>query len=497
MVSTFLTLSLLRGCKILLSVGSILVFARIVGANQVMDSWVLALSLSSGVGMIMWGALNETLRTRYIQLCTDANVTKKRTYIKNLLFFGGTINVLVGLLIILACVTHYLLFNDLNSAFFNDLLLVTIALAPTLAINQFTAMTTCIMNCEGKIYSIEVSGAFGAILNIFLITVLFENYGIWSLVTGFYAFVLSSFFYSIYWISSTHRCILNTDIKIHFHYFKPFLHIAGLLVISYCVGQVTVIIERALAVNLGEGVVSIVNYAMQIKNSLQAVIATVLLSLVVPILTRAKSKNMKEKFLSSIKQSESIVIMILLLVIPILSGSSRAISELIFSKSYSYSENIQHFEHLLIFYSLSLLPVIYYVFYGYVLVSSDQIRTYAFVGIVCQLFSLLVTVSLIQFIGVYVFPTSLFMSHLLVSVFMIKYSELQTFVFLLRMITRSASILLTSLAVFYFKQSFLLVINENPYLDILASVIMSILFILIFNLVFPSYRVVSFSKKLA
>ena len=175
MVNKFLTLSLLRGFKILLSVGSILVFARIIGANQAMDSWVLALSLSSGIGMIMWGALNETLRTRFIQLCSGTGITEKRTYIKNLLFWGWTINSLVGLLIVLVCVAFYFFVNEIDTILLDDLLLLTIALAPTLAITQFTAMTTCIMNCEEKIYGIEVSGVVGAILNIFLVSVLFET----------------------------------------------------------------------------------------------------------------------------------------------------------------------------------------------------------------------------------------------------------------------------------------------------------------------------------
>lgn len=423
MLSKFVYLSFLRAIKILLSVGSLLVFARIVGVNDRMDIWVLAFAIVTGAGMIIWGALNEVLRSRYINIKDGKPKTELIKYTTSLHVGALIINFSI-IIVVLAVFFIYSNLEDYDpDTRLSQVLMFTALLSPSLILSQYVAVSTCLMNCEGEIYKPEIVGVCASILNVLIVVFGYKDLGIFSLVLGYYSYLILCTLYSHYFNTTNGLFYLKWFTNFRLNYFLPFVGVAGLLIGAYASGQLNVFVEKALSANMDVGVVSLVNYSSQIKGSLQAVFSSVLLSIVVPIMTFKYIKKDKSGYIKALEQGQAIIFGILIFVIPVLTSSSSSIAEIIFSNNVLASEQKVAFETLLQGYIFSLYPVLLYVIYGCALVSIGKEREYAILAIICQFISILFTLAFVNIFSFKVFPLSLFVSHLIVAFIMIYHAN--------------------------------------------------------------------------
>jgi putative peptidoglycan lipid II flippase len=471
MLNKFVYLSFLRAIKILLSVGSLLVFARIVGVNDRMDIWVLAFAIVTGAGMIIWGALNEVLRSRYIKIRDGKPKTELIKYTTSL-HVGALI---INLSIIIVAVAVFFIYSNLGGydpdVRLSQVLMFTALLSPSLILSQYVAVSTCLMNCEGKIYQPEIIGVCASIINISIVFFGYNDLGIFSLALGYYTYLFICSLYAHYFNTTNGLFYFKWLTHFKLSYFLPFVGVAGYLIAAYASGQLNVFVEKSLSANMDEGVVSLVNYASQIKGSLQAVFSSVLLSIVVPIMTLKYIKKDNSGYVKALDQGQAIIFGILILVIPVITSSSSSVAEIIFSNNALTAEQKMAFETLLQGYIFALYPVLLYVIYGCALVSIGKEREYAILAIICQFVSILFTLVFVNIFSFKVFPLSLFVSHLIVAFIMMYNAKINLTNTIRRVLVYAGIILILSIALKNIKLNFFQVALTSPITDLSFSVL--------------------------
>jgi hypothetical protein len=70
------------------------------------------------------------------------------------------------------------------------------------------------------------------------------------------------------------------------------------------------------------------------------------------------------------------------------------------------------------FYSWAAIAVFLYLILGIALISSKRGKAYAFYGIIAQVIMILANVFFNKILGIYIFPLSLFLSHIIAAFFM-------------------------------------------------------------------------------
>lgn len=192
------------------------------------------------------------------------------------------------------------------------------------------------------------------------------------------------------------------------------------LFLSYGAGQLNSLLEKYIASLIGVGVISSINYAVQIKGSFQAIITSVMFTLVVPSLTRASAKIDGAEFFVLLKEALTLALIFLLFVIPILFGTADALAETIIGSSQTTLEDVIDLAWLIRLYGAALLPVVLFVVFGVALLAQQKSGPYALLGIGAQVFSAILLIGTFGAIGKAAFPIALFVSHMIAALFMLR-----------------------------------------------------------------------------
>lgn len=477
MIKKFLTLFFLRGVKILLSVASMLVLARIVGVSDSMDIWVLAFSYVTGAGMVMWGPVNELLRSKYIRLKNHSGSDEVYEYVISLINVTILLNCLVVLLFFITYIADIDIFKAaLQPQYKAKFLFIMLVLTPSLILSQYASVAACLINCHDSIYMPELIGILGGIFNILIVYLFYDEYGIYSLVTGYYVSLLISICYGLkfYWRYGflNPKRILNFDFK----HFKYFYKGAPVLAIAYFAGQFNGLYEKSVAANMGVGYVSLVNYASQIKGTLQAVFASVLITLIVPALSRINFRDHGLSFYKVFSQGQSIMLLLLLIIIPIITSTSASLTSVIFGNKIEIDSQYKIFSNLLVFYALCLFPICLYLIFGFGLISQGKEKIYALISTATQIVSLSITYSLSEYLKSAVFPLSLFVSTSIAAICMLHFIEIPYKKLILRKLTiYGTSTLLIASVLFFFEHILLGYFKIVPVVDIAIFSILGML----------------------
>ena len=478
MLKKFLGLFFLRGVKILLSVATMLVLARIVGVSDGMDIWVLAFSYVTGAGMITWGPLNEMLRSKYIRLNNNTTENTSREYFNGLI---GASVILNFLIIFIFSILYFFKIDILGSAVQTQykavLVFVIFVMSPTLILSQYTSISTCLINCHDVLYAPELIGIIGGVLNILIVYLYYHQYGIYSLVAGYYASLFLSAAYGLifYWRNNFFNQIkiFNFNMK-HFQYFFKGVPI---LMVAYFLGQFNSLYEKSVANNMGVGFVSLVNYASQIKGTLQAVFASVIITLIVPTLSKINFREHSEIFYKNFSQGQSIVLLFLLMLIPAITSSSSALTTLIFSEKIELDTKFTIFSNLLEFYTVCLFPIGLYLIFSFGLISQGKEKIYAAISIATQIVSIVITYSFSSFIQAAIFPASLFVSHTIAALSMLYFIEINDKMLIVRKFLIYGLItLLISFFILFVKHVLLMLYSWSPFVDVAISMMLGLVF---------------------
>ena len=422
----FLLLASLRFAKLGLTVGILVLYARAFGIGIRMDSWVFATGVTASVGMALWGPVNEIMRSRFVRQVAESGEETARANAVSLLVFTSAASVLV-------CIALFLFAHQIVGTLYASgqpgahaqVLKLFALMLPSIVIGQALSSGTAYMNCYDVIYAPEFLGIASAILNLGCAFLLSPILGIYSLVVGYYLGAAISLTVVVHFLRSRGFLRGMVGMRQVLQDSRSAMLFAAPLFFAYGAGQVNGILEKYLASLLGVGVMSTVNYASQIKSTLQAVLASVLFSLVVPRLTQSASQEGSKEFRRMVVESQRLGMVFVFIFIPFVFGTADALAAILFGKAASNAGTLNEMTMLIRFYIVALVPVALYLVYGVALLAQQKGRAYATLGMAAQALSALICVGSFRILGSIVFPIAMFCSHLTASLLMLQRIEVQ------------------------------------------------------------------------
>ena len=409
---------ILKLIKMPLTILTLALTAKYFGVGIDKDVWLLALGAVTMIDLAIWGPVNETFRSRFVLMKETEGEEKSFKDVQSLLFYIFIFSIL--LTVFLELFPHLLARLIAPSYNEEDLLkLVTMIriLAPFLLVNQFILISTSILNAYEKFYIPEIASFVSQIINLILIVFFADILGINSLAIALYisSFLLIGFL--IYQFKKEKINLFQQSFP-NFSGFRKFFFYAIPFFIPYFIGQISGTIERTLATELGKGVVSIVDFSRKIPEMLNGILITVVLTILVPVLTKAFANKEESKYEAEFLSSYKLGLFGLVAFITFFINGSDPILNLLYS-SKSISENDMSSIILLSkFFAISLLGVYSYIVFGMSMLSVDKGKLYAGYGSMAQILLIVINFTLIKKVGIIIFPISYFISHFIAAIFM-------------------------------------------------------------------------------
>lgn len=417
----FLLLALLRFSKLGLSLLFLLICARLFGVGVTMDSWVFASGLVAAAGMFAWGPVNEIVRSRFLLQAARSSFAEAAQSATRLMRFTALGSVLLALVLWLAGPWLLpLLYTGADAESDRLVLQVFVLMLPSLVLGQVLALGAAYLNCCDMIYAPECIGVGAALLSLGCVYALGPSLDVYALIVAHYAGLLFSVLGVL--VLLLHRRFLGAELQPAFGpMVRDYLLFSVPLFFSYGAGQANGMLEKALASSLGAGMVSSVNYASQIKSTLQAVVSSVLFSLAVPRLTHAQATGCSLHEFSLVwREVQRVVVLFLLVVLPPFWGGADLITTVLFGASRVSVGQQSLVTDLIRWYLIALFPVALYLVHGSALLAQQKGRSYAVWGVASQAISACCCLLLVQMLGPKVFPVALLFSHGLAAVAMAR-----------------------------------------------------------------------------
>lgn len=416
---TSIALIVIRFCKIAFSVITLTLLAKYFGVAVELDLWIITSTLITTLNLALWGPLNETFRAKFVHLKETEGEAAALFRVRSLLVAIFLITVTVSILLVLfsenisQIATHNI--GEKERKYFINIFLLLI---PSLVINEFINIGSSVLNAYNIFYLPEILGISSSIINLIVIYFLGSQLGVFALIIGLYISILVNGSAILLYVRKNDIKVLSGGYTLKFWAIKPFIYFSLPFFFPYFITQIQTILEKFLANDLGDGIVSIVNYSGQFKNIIQAVLTSVLASIMVPALSSRLSKNDKNGFVFIFTQNIHIVFVFLSFVIPFLIGAAEPIIKLLFGNSKIEPQSIDSIIFLSRLYILSLISVMLYLIFGLTLLAQQKNKAYAIQGLIAQLMVIGINILFYKRVGPTIFPISIIISHFIVSVFM-------------------------------------------------------------------------------
>lgn len=413
----------LRAVKALVSVVTLSLSAKYFGVTIARDTWIMAYTFLVTFDMMFWGPVNETFRTKFIQLNEIEGKQNAILKTNTLFIFTNFFTiVLFILLFLLAPIAAKILLPKSTPEDFTLLVNMIHILAPSLLFNQVNNLMTGILNAYNIFFVPEISGLISSILNILVIVFCVPYFGIYSLAVGYYISLLLLFFLLIYNIKKSSVPLLKGKIEVKWDNVKVFLLFALPYYAPYFFGQINGIAEKSIASMVGKSSISILDYARKIVEMPSNVITGVLATMLVPILSKNFINNNRGEYNKHFIEFFQLGILFFTFFIVLLVFCSHDLTNFLYNKGSISALDLKKIEDLTIGYAVSFISIFLYQLFSFVLLSSNQGKLAALLGILPQVFMVACNFSLFRIIGVWTFPISLFLGHIFSSiVFYFKY----------------------------------------------------------------------------
>ncbi len=414
----YLILFILKLLKFPISMISFVVIAKFFGVSFQRDAWVLVYATILSIDIAIWGPINDIFRTKFIKIREKDGIVMALSKTKSLIFFMMIFSSLIVLFIeffpnvVVDLISH-------NIPQHKRELLVSMFkwLAPLLIFNQVTLILTSILNAFNSFYGPEISSFLSQVINILIILWLSPIVGIYSMLIGSFVSLIILIIVLIYLLRKTKIKIID-KLEFKFADFTVFLFFALPLYSSYLLSQLNSIIEKRLLTNLGEGAVSIVDFARKFPDIFNSLLMSVVLTVLVPTLTTSFYKNDHVSFNKDFLESYRLVLLGLGFYFSIMVVGSEPIIELFYINTAIDSKSLNEIINLNIYYSMSLFGIFTYILFGMVLISIGKNKKNALIGAITQILSIIINFLFVNFFGIIVFPLSLFITHLVTGLIM-------------------------------------------------------------------------------
>lgn len=478
-------LFLIRIVKLLVGVLNLSLTAKYFGVSLEKDVWLLALSVVLFLDMAIWGPINETFRSKFIFLRGEIGESQAVQKTKSLLFFSFIISIA---LVCFVSFYPYLLAKIIAPTYsglqYDKLIKMIVVAAPILLITQLSAIGTSILNAYESFFVPEITGFVTSFINLVLLIFLAPYIGIYSLVLSYYIGAILLLGLLFVQIKKMNIPIFTGYYQVNFVDFKMFFLFALPFFLPYCFGQISAVLEKTLVSTIGVGNVSALDYSRKFTDIFTSVLTSVLVTMLVPVLSSKFIEKKPREFTVNFMEILQLGMLLLSFVIPVFTSCSMSFVNIFFNKGKIPANMLLEISQLTIYYSWSIFAVFIYVIFGMALLSSNRSKKYAFVGVCAQIISILINLSFVRSVGIYIFPISLFVSHIISGIIMSYYFPYKSKKIIKSFFKYIFILIVTTILIFFISKN--LKIQVNPFLQILnISVLTSIiiiLFVYVFNL---------------
>lgn len=410
---------LLKLVKMPLSIITLALTAKLFGVSVDKDIWLLCLGIVTTIDLAIWGPINETFRAKFVLNKESRGENTSIIEVQSLLFY-----IFFGSAFICGFVMSFpqVMINIFSNKNFSALELEKMftmlrMLAPFLLLNQSILICTSILNAYNKFYIPEISAFISQIINFILIFFFGNKFGIISLVYALYCsnFILILFlFYEMYKlkIKLYHFSIPSLDGFLqYFKYSIPFF-------LPYSIGQINGLVEKYLAVQLPIGTLSILDFSRRIPDIFNGILVSVILTILVPTLTKFFVNTQKEKYDISFLETFRLGLLVLIAFnISFFSSSIDILPILYGSKSIS-NQDMAIIIEVSKFFSFAMFAVFAYIIFGMTMLSVNKGKSYAFYGSLAQCIMIIFNFLLVKYLKIYTFPISFCIAHFTAAIFM-------------------------------------------------------------------------------
>jgi len=414
-------LFILKFSKIPLNLFLLSLTAKYFGVSPEKDIWLLCFSAMTFIDAALWGPINETFRTKFIFIKEQENDGFAIKYTQSLLTYFVIFTLLLIFLIIqFPDLFIYIMGSSFSGASILLMKKMLLLVAPVLLFNQLMQIGTSILNAYDVFYVPEISGFLSTVLNIILLYLLVHDFGIYSLALSYYVstFVLIGFI--VFYIYKRKIPLFTGKWNFKFEGFKIFFLFAIPFFLPYFFGQINGIVEKILAGKLGVGVISSLDFANKVPSLMNGLIVSVMSSVLVPQLAKYFIRTEKENYNEEFRKMFQIGILMIGVLIAFIFGCSSSITDFLYNKGAISNEALREISILTILYSVSLLGIYCYVIFGMALLSSQQQKIYALLGMIAQILVMIINIISLQLKSIYIFPMSILVAHSIIGLIMYK-----------------------------------------------------------------------------
>lgn len=411
-------LFLLRIFKSIFTIVILSLSARYFGVSVERDTWLLAMNCILVLDLAIWGPINETFRAKFIFLREEIGESEALKMARSLFLFTNLVTVILGLIFFLF---PRLLTSFIAPSFSGEklelLILLIKILIPSFLINQCIQLCASLLNSYSSFYVPEISGIISSVANIVLLILTAKTLGIYALAAAYY---IGIFIYATLLIIEIQRKgikIFQYSPVFLFRDVKPFVIYSLPFFIPYFSGQISLVVEKSIASTLDSGIVSSIDYSRKFMDMPLSVLSSVLTTILVPTLSVSFAAGKIKDFIEYAKSTLHICLLILAALVSVLYCCSFELAQILYGASLG-SSTIRLIASLTSAYSLSALAIFIYLLFGVVLLSMNKGKIYATYGVVAQIIMIFFNISMYKLIGIYVFPLSLFLAHLIAAIFM-------------------------------------------------------------------------------
>ncbi|MEQ1105973.1 lipid II flippase MurJ [Acinetobacter ursingii] len=481
-------LFLLKLLKIPLSILTLSLTAKYFGVSLDKDIWLIGSMFIAMVGLAVWGPINETFRAKFVTIKEKEGQEIAINYTKSLIFYMFIISfAMVILLFIFPNFLVSIIAPGFSPSALEKLSLMIRFLVPIFLFNQLNLIFSSILNAYEIYYVPEISSLSTQIINVFIIIFLAPDIGIQALVIALYisTIVLSGFL--IHKIKKLNIPLFISPVIFKFRGFKVFFVFAFPFFLPYLIGQLNGIIEKAVATSLGVGAVSVIDFSRRIPDLLSSVLVSIVLTILVPTLTKAFANNNKNIYNLEFLASYRLGLFGLVLFIAFFINAGEPISYLLYKSSSINIEQMNSIALLGKLFSISLIGVFSYIIFGMSMLSSDKAKLYVISGSIAQILVILINVTMVQWFGIKVFPLSFFLAHFFAAFYMSMYYPYEKRLIYKESIRYYLLCILSTYFSYFIYSSFRLSFDGNIivnlFIDIFYSFIIAFIVILFFGFI--------------
>jgi peptidoglycan biosynthesis protein MviN/MurJ (putative lipid II flippase) len=477
--STALFMFAIRILRLFVTIITLPLTALYFGISLERDSWILVSTYITTFGLLIWGAIDETFRAKFVEI-------KEKEGENSAILKASSLGLFTIIVSIFLCCTLYLFGDQISTIIDNSenkhnvkiILTLIYFLIPTLLLNQIISLGLGILNSYEIYFIPEFTGLFASLVNLFLILFLAPYVGIFSLVISQYISILLVLIFLIYYFKKQ-KIYLGQIMNMKTSHVKVFIVFALPFFFPYFAGQVNNIFEKIVANSLGPGSVSILDYSKQFSSMLQVVISSVITTVMLPLLSNKYSNNEKKLFSDILGENIAAVFIIMSATVTILVGATDQICDLFFNKADITHDELKLLVNLTRWYGFGLIGIILYLLFGIALLASGKSKIYASIGVCCQIAVFVINLLFSKRIGLVVFPISILLSHMVAAIILGFYIDL---------INKKSMILklMKKLVVFFFMSLVIYLVNLFPISHVSLYQLVFDFIILVFLILFFS-----------